>query len=761
MPQDVFISYASGDKQTADAIVAALEARDLRCWIAPRDVAPGSNYAEALIQAINQSRLMVLVFSSKSNESPQVMREVERAASKGIPILPFRIEDLPLSPGMEYFISSAQWLDALTPPLERHLKRLSDTVDEILSRERRQVSLAGVGLNTLRVARDSVERVPYELFYLLALASGVAFSVSLQLFYLVLSGGLLAVVWASRRAFVRGQARGLVLNGVLRLLSRVQIKNRRIQQTARGVVLTGLAAPLMLWLGWAAVDDCCMGGPAQMSGDVNVLVAEFGDRGLEEGESSPESRQISLWLADSLVNRFAAQLASKEVAVRRLDSVVDGGEEEALNVGAAHGADLVVYGDMLQRPDGIFLTPRFTFTGRGTEELTPVELADLVGESGLGAPLGPIAFEEFLGGTQEISSRSEVVVSFNAGLVSLLAGDDEAVTLFRRTIKLNDELDLPDSEAMHLFLAKALALDGTVEAYERALPEFMAAVQINPDYARPYIGVAGWHYLKGAEQLDADSLLDAVDWYARAMASPTRPPTPIPEAKAHLGQGNAYVVLAQFDNIEFAQIARREYKAVGELESACRGGLGWWDPRAWGPWKSRFESRPDYCPQLSELVDLAEEGRLFLDDLEASFVASVPSPEASPSPEAGPGGTVTPSPTAVAEVVSPPEEPTVTPVPPGTPTPLSIVFGPPAGTIEQLVLGPSVPTPTPTPGAIASPTPTPTPTPAPGAMPTPTPTIFVPPLPTPSPTIFVPTPPPPIDAYPRSALGPTGSHRDR
>jgi N-acetylneuraminic acid mutarotase len=134
MAHDIFISYAAEDKPTADAVCATLEAGDIRCWIAPRDVLPGQPYAESLVEAIHDARLMVLVFSSNSNSSTHVMREVERAASRGIPILPFRIEDVPLSASMEYYISSTHWLDALTPPLERHLKQLADTAQLLLAR---------------------------------------------------------------------------------------------------------------------------------------------------------------------------------------------------------------------------------------------------------------------------------------------------------------------------------------------------------------------------------------------------------------------------------------------------------------------------------------------------------------------------------------------------------------------------------------------------------------------------------------------------
>ncbi|HXQ15450.1 MAG TPA: toll/interleukin-1 receptor domain-containing protein [Caulobacteraceae bacterium] len=38
---DVFISYSSKDKTTADAICALLERDGAKCWIAPRDILPG------------------------------------------------------------------------------------------------------------------------------------------------------------------------------------------------------------------------------------------------------------------------------------------------------------------------------------------------------------------------------------------------------------------------------------------------------------------------------------------------------------------------------------------------------------------------------------------------------------------------------------------------------------------------------------------------------------------------------------------------
>jgi hypothetical protein len=135
MAHDVFISYATPDKPTADAACAFLEARGMRCWIAPRDVIIGLPYPEQIIEAIRGSKIFVLVYSGHTNTSPHVMREIERAASQGIPTIPIRIEDVPPSENLEYFISAPHWLDALTPPIENHLQKLADTVEVLLARE--------------------------------------------------------------------------------------------------------------------------------------------------------------------------------------------------------------------------------------------------------------------------------------------------------------------------------------------------------------------------------------------------------------------------------------------------------------------------------------------------------------------------------------------------------------------------------------------------------------------------------------------------
>jgi TolB-like protein len=108
---DVFISYASQDAATAGAIVEILERNGLRCWIAPRDVVPGSLYADDIVGAINEAKVVILVLSEHSLASPHVGKEIERASSKRRRIIVLRTDSEPLTRAFEYFLSESQWVD--------------------------------------------------------------------------------------------------------------------------------------------------------------------------------------------------------------------------------------------------------------------------------------------------------------------------------------------------------------------------------------------------------------------------------------------------------------------------------------------------------------------------------------------------------------------------------------------------------------------------------------------------------------------------
>lgn len=128
MAHDVFISHSSKDKQIADAMCNKLESSGIRCWMAPRDIWPGRKWSEAIVQAIEESSLLVLIFSTNANMSEQIEKELDIASNKRKLVLPFRVEDVQPSGALQFYLGTRHWMDAITPPLEQHLNQLVESV---------------------------------------------------------------------------------------------------------------------------------------------------------------------------------------------------------------------------------------------------------------------------------------------------------------------------------------------------------------------------------------------------------------------------------------------------------------------------------------------------------------------------------------------------------------------------------------------------------------------------------------------------------
>jgi hypothetical protein len=129
--KSVFISHASKDAALARQVSTQLEAKGVPCWIAPRDIQAGKNFNVAILSAIENCTVMLLILSEAANQSDHVMVELERAFNYKKVLIPLRVREVLPSKKLEYFISSAQWVDAITSPLSERLDYVSSVVKAI------------------------------------------------------------------------------------------------------------------------------------------------------------------------------------------------------------------------------------------------------------------------------------------------------------------------------------------------------------------------------------------------------------------------------------------------------------------------------------------------------------------------------------------------------------------------------------------------------------------------------------------------------
>jgi len=130
----IFISYSSKDETVAETICSTLEDRQLKCWIAVRDIDPGDNYQEAIVKAIRGAKLLVLILTKDSNSSNEIKNELALASQRQIEVVPVRVEDVQLSDALAYALATRQWIN-LVRDWEGGIDRLASRATAIVSNQ--------------------------------------------------------------------------------------------------------------------------------------------------------------------------------------------------------------------------------------------------------------------------------------------------------------------------------------------------------------------------------------------------------------------------------------------------------------------------------------------------------------------------------------------------------------------------------------------------------------------------------------------------
>jgi hypothetical protein len=195
MKQDVFVCCAPEDHSVADTVCERLKRSGLRCRYAPHDGLQGAGPREATTDIIDESGIVVIALSAAANHSEQVKREVERAVNGKKIIIPLRLDNQPLAKSLEYYLSTAHWLDASTPPLEKHLERLTEVIHHLLTRPESPTEGSGAKGSSRRGRRSKK-----------AVAALIIGIVSLLLGGSILGGLAIALGWMELRAIAAGRS---------------------------------------------------------------------------------------------------------------------------------------------------------------------------------------------------------------------------------------------------------------------------------------------------------------------------------------------------------------------------------------------------------------------------------------------------------------------------------------------------------------------------------------------------------------------------
>lgn len=151
----IFISHSSKDASIAQELCNVIESGGHECFLAPRNIRSGYEYAAEIISGIDRADVLLLLLSENANSSPHILREIERAVSRSIPIMVYKLEDVVLSKSLEYFLMTDQWMDAKNSSHEYLLNCLNDLANNTSTAIQSRTTAV-----TQEVQKKSGKRVP-------------------------------------------------------------------------------------------------------------------------------------------------------------------------------------------------------------------------------------------------------------------------------------------------------------------------------------------------------------------------------------------------------------------------------------------------------------------------------------------------------------------------------------------------------------------------------------------------------------------------
>ena len=309
-----------------------------------------------------------------------------------------------------------------------------------------------------------------------------------------------------------------------------------------------------------------------MTGEFRIAVASFA----EKGKYLPD--KIGYTIADGINIRLTDDLreiiVGPKVEVWGPDKVgiIKGDTTEiraknAEKLAEQIHAHMIIYGVVEETPSGMMVIPEFYLDTQGFHEGTEV-----IGEYELGSPFtlpgadNPAWFYEF---DKQMYTRSDVISSLAVGLSYFAVHEyDKALEALQGIEKIEGWQDNQGKEVLYALIGFSA---GKAEQYDLAETSLEKAMEINPDYARPYIGMANLNYIKALMPFDISKNPENVDqllldncfiYLELAVQAPEKPPLAEVDTKIHFARGQCYWLKTYTGQLADFSKAMEEFQQV-------------------------------------------------------------------------------------------------------------------------------------------------------------------------------------------------------
>ena len=146
MNAEVFISYASEDRERILDLVERLRGAGVSVWIDQMGIEGATMWSQEIVEAIDGCKVLILAISQRSTESENVVKELALASERRKKILPVCLDSSGIPKSMEYQLAGIQRVEYVEGREEqgllamiRSLGKLGVTVSSEASEEAAKV----------------------------------------------------------------------------------------------------------------------------------------------------------------------------------------------------------------------------------------------------------------------------------------------------------------------------------------------------------------------------------------------------------------------------------------------------------------------------------------------------------------------------------------------------------------------------------------------------------------------------------------------
>ena len=131
MKSDVFVSYASGDRDRVFDLVERLRAAGVSVWIDQMGIEGASMWSQEIVEAIDKCKVLILAISQSSTESENVVKELALASERRKNILPVCLDLSGIPKSMEYQLAGIQRVEYLEGNETQGIEAINRALDKL------------------------------------------------------------------------------------------------------------------------------------------------------------------------------------------------------------------------------------------------------------------------------------------------------------------------------------------------------------------------------------------------------------------------------------------------------------------------------------------------------------------------------------------------------------------------------------------------------------------------------------------------------